>query len=484
MKKFFCVFVYFLLFTSSVCSAQVVVNEIMYNSPGADNDWVEIYNSGSSAVTIVTGSAGGSWRFVDSGSHTLTLVDGTATLAVGDYAIITNDPDKFKSEFSSFSGNIFKSSFSLTNTSNSVSLKDGSGNLTSPAVSYASTDGASGDGNSLQRQSGDTWLPALPTPGLTNSNTAYVPPDNSGNVDSNTNGTTTSTSSEQVTQTVYSGGGGSTHTSQVSISNTEIKLPTVSAGRHRYIPVGTPVNFEAWSKDTDGVIGNFTWSFGDGASSLGQKTSHAYLFPGTYNVVLNANFNGKEAVSRTKVIVFIPDMTISNLDTNLGYLELKNNSESETNLFGWNLKCDDTSFAFPQDTIVDAKSNLKLPLSSLKCLATTTNWSLTDLSGKFLSRYQQPEIFADNAERQKLISEISQKLNLVSLELSKMNHLVQLSPVTKDIASKNEVINKVEKIEAPKISAETQVGGVIVLDKEPLSDKKSIFSWVRSLFGK
>src|SRR3954464_15102766 len=97
-----------------------VINEVMYDSPGADDDWVEIYNNSQSTISIVTGSGSGSWRFVDTGAHVLTLISGNASLPTGGYAIITNDTAKFQTDNPSFSGSLFKSSFSLTNTSNTI----------------------------------------------------------------------------------------------------------------------------------------------------------------------------------------------------------------------------------------------------------------------------------------------------------------------------------------------------------------------------
>ena len=51
-------FVLVLFAVPSLASAQVVINEVMYNPQGSDSgrEWVELYNQGSSDVTLVGGT--------------------------------------------------------------------------------------------------------------------------------------------------------------------------------------------------------------------------------------------------------------------------------------------------------------------------------------------------------------------------------------------------------------------------------------------
>lgn len=74
--------------------------------------------------------------------------------------------------------------------------------------------------------------------------------------------------------------------------------------------VNIPVNFNGTlSVDPNGPIGSFSWDFGDGISSFGEKVSHAYTKPGTYYAVLTIIGSGSgrcskvsQAVSTVKVI--------------------------------------------------------------------------------------------------------------------------------------------------------------------------------------
>ena len=51
--------------------------------------------------------------------------------------------------------------------------------------------------------------------------------------------------------------------------------------------IGTPIDFNASaSYDPDGIIVRYHWFFGDGTEAFGVTTSHAYLVPGEYVVIL------------------------------------------------------------------------------------------------------------------------------------------------------------------------------------------------------
>jgi PKD repeat protein len=68
---------------------------------------------------------------------------------------------------------------------------------------------------------------------------------------------------------------------------------------------GVPVAFNsAGSSDPDGTISRYSWTFGDGSTSLASNPSHTYTKPGTYTVVLRVTDNkGATATSSTTVRV-------------------------------------------------------------------------------------------------------------------------------------------------------------------------------------
>ncbi|MEK7091482.1 MAG: lamin tail domain-containing protein, partial [Patescibacteria group bacterium] len=184
------------------------------------------------------------------------------------------------------------------------------------------------------------------------------------------NSTSTSENSTHTTgeQTISGGVSGNTlysaHSAQSDLGSMVIHPPEVGAGRARLGVAGADLVFEAWRKNQ--IAGTFSWSFGDGVKTEGDKVIHRYEFPGEYQVVLNAYFPEGQTVSRTKVLVVKPDLTISNVDWAAGFIELANSGAYEINLGGWVLQDQINRFIFPLDTIIEPRSKIKFSTSLLK----------------------------------------------------------------------------------------------------------------------
>lgn len=171
-----------LLFNQPVFAADqdLIVNEIIYDFPGNDtaHEWVELFNSGDSSVTIIGGSTTGAWRINDGANHLFssTATQGSMTIGSKEYVIIAQNAVTFLADNPGFSGNLIESSgLSLNNTSATVGLRIGSGGTIWGQATYQNSQGANGDGNSLQRKTDGSWLAAAPTPGSINSDTVPTP---------------------------------------------------------------------------------------------------------------------------------------------------------------------------------------------------------------------------------------------------------------------------------------------------------------------
>ena len=142
-------------------SAQVVITEIMYDLDGSDSgrEWVEVQNTSSESVTLTD------WKFFEGDTnHGITETNG-ATLAPGAYAVIADKPEKFKVDWSGFSGLLFDSSFSLKNTGETLVLRCCGSDLSDrDSVTYNNTGGGAGDGFTLHRD-GLSITAADPSPG-------------------------------------------------------------------------------------------------------------------------------------------------------------------------------------------------------------------------------------------------------------------------------------------------------------------------------
>ncbi|MBU1004577.1 MAG: PKD domain-containing protein, partial [Nanoarchaeota archaeon] len=106
-------------------SADVFINEVMYNPTGTDtgHEWIEIYNNGSDSFNI------SAWKLYEgSTNHGLTLVQGTDNLSAESYAIIASDDAIFIADYPAFAGNLFDSAFSsgLSNSGEELTIKNSS----------------------------------------------------------------------------------------------------------------------------------------------------------------------------------------------------------------------------------------------------------------------------------------------------------------------------------------------------------------------
>ncbi|EKD23682.1 MAG: S-layer-like protein array protein, partial [uncultured bacterium] len=166
----------------------IVINEIMYSLDGTDSgrEWVELYNSGTTAVDI------NDWKlFENDTNHGLTVAQGSGTIPAGGYAVVVDDKTSFLVDNAGFSGTIFDSTFSLSDSGESLTLKNST--LTIDTYTYASSTGADGNGMSLQRFS-DGWFAASTTPGSLNIKNTAIAAETEETVATTTESTAASTS--------------------------------------------------------------------------------------------------------------------------------------------------------------------------------------------------------------------------------------------------------------------------------------------------
>jgi len=397
-RKFFVITTIFMaafLILPSISFANLQITEIMYDVEGTDTgrEWIEIFNSGNDVLDITK------FKLYEANTnHGIVAVDGGIALNGSEYAVIADNPTKFKIDFPNYSGKLFDSVFSLSNEGESLSLKNESSTIVD-SISYDPSLGANGDGKSLQKIA-NVWQPAAPTPGAENI------------VSNNDVGTSTSTSTdESIASSTSTSTATTTLSDNNSNSNTQIIVRTVtkyisahsnpeelssyeenspleiSAGRERIAYVGAPIKFSAKYKIPKNIndISNFTWSYGDGTKSVGEETSHVYKFPGDYTVVLNGSFGGKKAVSRTTVKVLSPQLSVSFVFS--GDLEIANLGKTEINLGDWKIRNSAGDFVFPEDTIISSGEKMILSKEYSKIFP-DVNMGATvfDPSGNFIAR--------------------------------------------------------------------------------------------------
>ncbi len=356
VKKYIALIIVFFAWTH-IASASFEITEIMYDLEGTDTnrEWIEVENTGSSAEDL------SKWFFFsDNTKHSL-VPQSASEVPAGGYAVIVQNVTSFRSDWPNFSGLIFDSSWTgFNNEGEDIALKDPNQNIVSP-VSFNSSMGGSGNGNSLQKVGG-SWVEGGPTPGASNQGGS------GGGGEGETNTSTTQTQSD--TKVVKK-----KEIETPVIATSIISPTTVFSG----IPFKITAKTEGYSKEPL-TMGRFVWNFGDGnvkVEAEHKPFDYVYKYPGDYVITLSyyrVFSNTKiDATDRLTIKVLPSEVLISSVGGESDpYVEVENKSSFEVDLSNWVIKSYLHSFIIPPGTII-------LPGKKLKFSQQATNFNYTDL---------------------------------------------------------------------------------------------------------
>ena len=329
---------------------QVQITEVMYDPSGSDTgrEWVEVKNTGASAIDFTT------WKFFEANvNHGIDQIDGySPELNPGEYGVVVSDKTKFLVDFPNFVGKIFKSSFSLSNSGESLAFKAESSGSIIDQYLYDVSLGAAGDGNSLQK-SETSWFAAIPTPGLVHSG---------GSSGGNTGGTGGTTATTSATSTSQTGGTVSTTTAstttQTGSTTPPVNSPVVTGSGGSYVvpqlfgaiilPQVALAGVDALFQGQGFLLGGksvqnprFAWNFGDGTIGQGASTTHRYKYPGTYHVAMDVtatmNNNETSVLEHANIVVVAPDISIQEGKDENGevYIKIQNETKYTLEISSW-----------------------------------------------------------------------------------------------------------------------------------------------------
>jgi hypothetical protein len=346
-----------LLFTASFAHATLSINEVMYDAPGGDTDaeWVEVYNPGSGPVDmsdIYIADYDTSWHY-----HSITPYS-QASIPAGGYGIVirtssTSIPSIFTTKWPNINVPMFRASFDLGNDTGHIALSSDKKSVYSE-LSYTSTMGATGDGNSLQSISG-SYVAMVATPGAMN-----------GSVNDNSNtGTNNEVDKSSDNTTDTGSGSGSTKVTKVYDNIiAKISAPTIVTTK-----IGFKVQAQVLGHKREVIdSGKYVWSFGDGRSiqqAVYKPFYYSYDNKGQYVVTLTyyESILSAEPAVRTQVTVTVvdPEVSISSVgDYTDPYIELTNKSNREIDMSSWVIKSDNTSFTMPEGMTILPNKNIRL----------------------------------------------------------------------------------------------------------------------------
>lgn len=313
----------------------LIVNEIAYDPDGTDSgrEWIEVYNDSETGLAI-----SGYKLFEANVSHGLTAIQGGNMVPPLGYAVIADNSTKFLLDFPTYTGVLFDSSFSLSNSGELLVLRDLSG-ATVDSLTYSPSFGGQDDGTTLSFL-GNEWTAGSPTPGQVNQKAITSPPQ--------------ATSSPNSITPITAPQGS-------SVSLTIDSKKVIIAGAASEFSVSA-------SKDGKLVDGfDYVWSFGDGGSGRGKRLSYHYLFPGNYVVYVEGVSSGEVVTSRVKVIVLPPSLSIVNVVATSGThrIDVENRSMYELDVSGWYVDINGLRYSFPKNTFLNQRSSTSLSGLSL-----------------------------------------------------------------------------------------------------------------------
>lgn len=332
------------LLTPFAAHTQVVISEIMYDLEGVDTgyEWIEVFNAGTASVPLTE------WKLFEANTnHKITAVSGGETLVPGAYAVIADNAANFLADNAGYSGVLFDSTFSLSNSGETLSMRNPA-LVDVDSVSYTPDMGAAGDGKSLQRGSvsAATFTADAASPGTGSLSGGVVPE-------------TEKTAPVSETTTVPSTSAPS------STSNFPVE-PQIFAysGKDRTVIVGADVALtgRAFNKNGEPIDNvRFLWNFGDGAITEGESVLHSWAYPGRYVVVLNIAEN-KNAGTHSMVVTAEPANIGISMGSN-GSIVLTNNAGRTLDLSGWHLTMANRLFRLPEYSLLLAGASVAFPSS-------------------------------------------------------------------------------------------------------------------------
>lgn len=329
--------------TPLVAHASVVINEIawMGTSVSANDEWIELYNNGGTAVSL------DGWTLSDGVSLEIPL---TGSVSPGQYAVLerTDDSSAPETAFLIYTGALANDGRTLTLTRADATIED----RVTGGENWESIGGDNISKNTAQRSTGG-WITANPTPGRANQ-TVHIPPESDGPALEENDTTTSSGSSANSS-------GRRAQTSE-KIKEGELQLE-MYAPRTGY--VNQEILFEVAPFGVTDRLSSFRyeWSFGDLGHARGEKVKHSYAFPGEYVVVVEGGHAIHNATQRHIITILSVELSIER--TSDGLIHIRNMASHEVDLSEYTIR-GDVGIVVPKNTMLLPGTTLTIDNSRIE----------------------------------------------------------------------------------------------------------------------
>lgn len=320
--------------------ASVRINEVawMGTTNSANDEWIELYNEGSSSVNL------SGWVLAASdGSPTIAL---SGSISGNGYFLLERTDDSSVSTVNAdhiYSG-------ALGNDGEVLTLKDGSGSVQDTVNHSVGWQGGDNITKDTMQYDGSSWITATSTPrtqNVSDSNNEYLQQDNDNS------GSTSHSSDSESSNKVYDE---QKDTTDYFKLNVQVDPVIIS---------GVPTEFvvSIYKNGVRKIDGIHSWNFGDGTavheveySRKGDmEFSHIYHHPGTYVAIFEYRTSQlkKEPDIRHRVDIVVTNHNVSITDVAANQsITLSNETGEEVDIGGWQLRTGTDVYHFPENTIL------------------------------------------------------------------------------------------------------------------------------------
>ncbi len=464
------------IFSFTKSSFALQISEIMYDPAGSDtgNEWIEIYNDTQSSIDITSLKL-----FESNVNHAVSSYQAHTNqsgniLGIGEYAIISDNPANFLIGHVGFVGNLFDSSFSLTNSGEVLEMRSSSG-ASLFSINYVPLAEANGTGGTLNFIN-NNWVAYTQSPSATT--TYNIPNTNSANANTNT---TSNTNSNTVSTNVTSYATGYTKRSY-TLGDIGMLTP-----KEIYTVVGAETEFFVKPIDNkkNVISTNTYWSYGDGAEGYGTSTKHRYQNAGEYIAVVESEVSNAYGIERINVKVLNPDILISEVGDS--FVKIKNNSDEELNIGSFIVASDQGMYKLSRHLILKAKSEIKIDGRVLG-FSKLTNVKILSAYNTIITTQLNPLIKTE--EKSSITSSENMAMDYSGLKLRKIEDkkIINNKTVVKKIVTKKyiptqksaikNIVSTSTEIKAEQNKKEKSTDTIKSVDSTPIKKEKNWLYWL------
>lgn len=357
MKTKIILFLTLFLFIPLLASANIVINEVLYDPDGTDTglEYIRLYNNGDSAVDLT--------------GYDLNAVSGdyfaipSFSLSQKSFVTVhwrkdgTNNQTDLHTGTSGYDAN-------MGNTTGWVALFKNSEHTKDSITDYLEY-GAGGQTYESKAVPAGIWTAGDFIPDVVEGKAIKLKTDGADNNSSND----WMEINPSITQESGSGSGQSTSGEGEITTGISNQPPVAEAGSDIIAFIDEEITFDgSKSYDPDGLDLAYEWNLGEGGVEDDVVVTHKYSYPGTYLVTLTV-FDGRYYTSDTITVEIYPKKITINeflpnpIEKEKEWIEIYNDSDQIIDISGWQLDDGEggsNPFVFPKNTLIAPKNYLVL----------------------------------------------------------------------------------------------------------------------------